>query len=85
MTAEDVIEQVETDYLGRLKWLVLREFGVLPGSREAKELGDEDFLICGAHMLIDQRMRSESSGNEFVRNVTFDENRFYELSGGKSE
>lgn len=64
LTAEEVIGQLEGDCLERLKWLVLREFRILPGSKMACELSDENFILCGAHMVIDSRLRCNSSKSE---------------------
>lgn len=82
MTAEEVLERLEGDYFERLKWLVLREFRILPGSKMAKETSDEDFVLCGAHMVLDNRMRSDASNSEGARNGAFDEKRFRALSEG---
>ena len=83
MTAEEIIRQLERNALERLKWLVLREFNVLPGSKTAEELSDEDYIICGAHMILDRRLRSEASSSEGEINDSFDEERFSKLSGGR--
>ncbi len=84
MTAEELIRQLEGSPVERLKWLVLREFGVLPGSKTAEELSDEDFIVCGAHMVIDRRMRSDAPSGEGGTNCSFDEERFSQLSGGRT-
>ena len=83
MIAEEIIERLEGDYLERLKWLVLREFRILPGSKMACEPSDEDFVLCGAHMVLDLRLRSESASAESGQNRTFDEERFLVLSEGQ--
>ena len=83
MTADDIIQQLERDYLERLKWLVLREFRILPGSKAADEISDKDFILCGAHMVLDHKMRSESGDSERGRNSSFDEERFSVLSEGR--
>lgn len=83
MTAEEIIRRLEGDALERLKWLVLREFGVMPGSKTAGELSDEDFIFCGAHMVLDRGLRSEAPSGEGERNASFDEERFSQLSGGR--
>lgn len=82
MTAEEIIERLEEDCLERLKWLVLREFRILPGSKMAKEPSDEDFVLCGAHMVLDNRLRADVSNSEGGRNGSFDEGRFWALSEG---
>lgn len=82
MTAEEVIRFLEGDAVQRLKWIVLREFGILPGSKQARELKDKDFVICGANMVLDGRLRSRGGCVEGARNVCFDEKRFSELLEG---
>lgn len=37
----------------RLKWQVLRAFGVLPSERRAQEMTDGDYLYCVLHMTLD--------------------------------
>ncbi|MGI5985032.1 MAG: hypothetical protein GXY01_02730 [Clostridiales bacterium] len=83
MTAEEIIARLEGDYLERLKWFVLREFRVLPTSKEAREMSDEDIIICGAHMILDKRMCFDTSGFEEGCNGCFDEERFALLSEEK--
>ncbi|NLH01873.1 MAG: hypothetical protein GX488_08275 [Clostridiales bacterium] len=83
MTAEDLISQLENDYIQRLKWFVLREFKVLPCSDDAKKLSDEDVIMCGAHMVLDRRMCSDVSECESSQNGSFDEARFARLSEGR--
>ncbi|NCB73451.1 MAG: hypothetical protein EOM51_01720 [Clostridia bacterium] len=80
MTADDIILQLERDYLERLKWLVLREFRILPGSKAALEISDEDFIKCGAHIVLDRKMRSANCYTECGRNSSFEEERFSLLS-----
>lgn len=80
MNAEDLIKQLELDPLERLKWLVMCYFGVLPGSVAAQELSDEDYVICGAHMVIDARQRSSAYADETCVNSSFDKSRYSNLS-----
>ncbi|MEG0035744.1 MAG: hypothetical protein RR743_03700 [Oscillospiraceae bacterium] len=85
MSAAELIERLENDPLERLKWLVLREFGVLPGSESARELSDEDFVFCGAHLVLDARraaaVRPLEGGtfDEGGSNEDFDEECFLKL------
>ncbi len=83
MTAEEILGQLEGNALERLKWLVLREFNVLPGSKTAGEPSDEDFIICGAHMVLDRRLSYDAPTGEGEMNGSFDEERFSRLSGGR--
>jgi len=83
LTAEEIIGRLESEPLERLRWLVLREFRVLPGSDAARELSDEDFIVCGAHMVLDLRLSSENSDSDRGRNEAFSEERFSRLSEEK--
>ena len=83
MTAEEIISLLEEDSFERLRWLVLSKFRVLPGSNAAKELSDEDFIFCGAHMVLDMRLSSENPDLESGLNHTFDQKRFLQLSEAK--
>ena len=74
-----MIERLESDPLERLKWLVLSRFGVLPGSKRAKELSNEDFILCAANMVIDERKNMPTDIGEGGFNAAFDEGRFDEL------
>lgn len=80
MNAEELIGQLELDPLERLKWLVLCFFGVLPGSAASQELSDEDYIVCGAQMVIDARRRSSDYEDEAYVNSGFDESRYLYLS-----
>lgn len=80
MTAMEFLAALEKDKLERLKWLVLREFGVLPGSEAARQLSDEDYLRCGAHLLLDLRQSRDRTNDEEAKNSAFDAGRFLELS-----
>lgn len=55
--------------IDRLRYRVLREFGVLPTSRQARDMTDGDVLFCAAAM---------EDGSEGV-NPNFDTKRFEEL------
>ncbi|MEG0876076.1 MAG: hypothetical protein RSD32_02750 [Oscillospiraceae bacterium] len=79
MTFETLVGRLEDDALERLRWLILREFRILPGSRAAKKLSDEACVICGAHMVLDCRLRAGDSGGEGGSNPAFDEKLFCEL------
>lgn len=80
MNAEELLRRLEADPLERLKWMVLCFFGVLPGSEAARGLRDEDYVICGAHMLIDAGRPSAVCADEACANLGFDESRYLELS-----
>lgn len=84
MTAEEIISQLENDYLERLKWLICKEFRILPSSEETKNLTEEAVILCGAHMVLDKRMRKGGSDTEGAVNGSFDEQYFQMLAEGKS-
>ena len=79
MTVFDVISTFSGDDLDRLRWLVLCKFRVLPGSKRAKEVSDEDILFCGAHMLIDSLPDIERTACESGSNADFDIERYNTL------
>ena len=81
MTAEELLDRLEKDSMARLRWLVLKEFGVLPGSKRAGKLSDEDCVICGAHMLLDRLERENALPGERGANASFDDGRFRTLGG----
>lgn len=43
----------------RLKWRVLRAFGVLPSEERAKRMTDGDYLYCVMQMMLDEEERLE--------------------------
>ena len=80
---EELLDRLEKSPVERLRWRVLRCFRILPGSRAAKRLSDEDVLVCGAHMVLDSRRHpaAEKIGAEASLNGSFDLVRFSELRG----
>ena len=54
MSCEKLLSTLSADPIERLRWRVLREFGVLPSSDEAKKMSDDDCIRFAAHMLIDK-------------------------------
>lgn len=80
MNAGELFARLETDPMERLKWRVLRSFGVLPYSTVARELTDEDFIVCGAHMVLDGRQTSGTAEIETESNSAFDEKAYMTLS-----
>lgn len=57
----------------RLRWMILREFRVLPGSRAEREMSDGDVIFAGVNMVLDRE--TAHSGE----NLSFDEDRFRRL------
>ena len=74
---DELLRGVRSDSMERMRWLVLREFGVLPNSRAARKMGDGDVLFCAMNMLLDRR--SVGAGDE--SNPGFDPARFQRLGG----
>lgn len=83
MSLEELLAALGADPLERLRWLVLKRFGVLPFSEQARELSDEDFVVCGAHMVLDARGSSRGGYGEGGVNASFDEDRFNSLGGSR--
>ena len=79
MTAEDLLEGLRNNPMERLRWMVLREFGIIPGSRKAKSISDFDILRCAAHMVIDNEAENNKA-MELYTNESFDEKKFRELA-----
>ena len=44
----------------RLKWRVLKSFGVLPGEARAKRMTDGDYLYCAAQMMLDAQEKLDA-------------------------
>lgn len=63
----------EISAMDRLRWLVGRAFGVLPGS---VPLSDAEWLVCGTNLLLDRRQGAAAS-----ENPGFDPRRFDVLRG----
>lgn len=84
MNAGELFARLESDPMERLKWRVLRSFGVLPFSEAARELSDEDYIVCGAHMVLDGRQVSGIAEIEMEFNCAFDEKVYKTLSEVKS-
>lgn len=85
MSLEELLTALAADPMERLRWLVLRRFGVLPFSEQARGLSDEDFVMCGAHMVLDARGSSRGGYDEGGVNASFDEDRFKNLGGVEHE
>lgn len=67
---------IRPEAMERLRWLVLREFRVLPGSEAARQARDEDIIFAGVNMVLDME-----GGGAFEENPGFDERRFMEMKG----
>ena len=58
--AERAREALQDAEFERLKWRVLRAFGVLPGEARAKRMTDRDYLYCAAQMMLDEREKLDA-------------------------
>ncbi len=56
-TAEhtQLLQQMKDEPYERLKWKVLRAFGVLPSERRAKQLTDGEYLYCVLQLMLDEQ------------------------------
>ena len=81
---DEILYMLAEHPMERLKWRVCREFGVLPGSTAASQLTEYDYVCCGANLLLDKRMREQSSVTETTDvNPQFDPMRFAALQKGR--
>lgn len=56
---EQIMDELRADAYERLKWRVLRAFGVLPSEARAKEMTDGEYLYCVLQMTLDEEERLE--------------------------
>lgn len=52
---EALLEQLKHEPYERLKWKVLRAFGVLPSERRAKQMSDGAYLYCVLQLMLDEQ------------------------------
>lgn len=52
---EQIMDELREDAYERLKWRVLRAFGVLPSEARAREMTDGEYLYCVLQMTLDRR------------------------------
>lgn len=53
-------QALEQEDYERLKWRVLRAFGVLPGEARARRMTDREYLYCAAQMMLDEREKLDA-------------------------
>ena len=75
---ESALRELRLDHLARLRWRVLREFGVLPGSEPAIALEDSDYVLCALNLLLDADLPEPYEPGS---NPAFDLSRFEDLGG----
>ena len=82
MTPRALLAALEPRAMERLRFRVLREFSVLPLSRQGRKMTDEQCLLYAAHMILSRAggLSSQPEGT----NPGFDRMRFDELRRGKN-
>ena len=80
---EALLSALAADPMGRLRWMVLRAFHVLPGSEADRQMTEEKLLRCGLYLLLETDSGPQA---EAERSAAFDEGRFLALAkGGRGE
>lgn len=54
---QDRAEALKKDEMARLRWKVLRTFGLLPTEKCARRLRREDVILCALHLYLDMEER----------------------------
>lgn len=79
---EGLLEKLAGDSQERLKWLVCRRLGILPGSWRWRFMSARQVLRFACHLALDARERDLGGGGEREAAEGFDMDRFRELGGG---
>ena len=58
--ARRAMQALEQEEYERLKWRVLKQFGVLPGEARAQRMTDREYLYCAAQMLLDEQEKLDA-------------------------
>ena len=58
--AEKAAAALQSAEYERLKWRVLKCFGVLPNETRAKRMTDRDYLYCAAQMMLDEQEKLDA-------------------------
>lgn len=58
--AQKAMQALEQEDYERLKWRVLRAFGVLPGEARARRMTDRAYLYCAAQMMLDEQEKLDA-------------------------
>lgn len=84
---EELLEELAEDWTERLRWVVCRRLGLLPGSWGWRLMTGRRVLRCACHMALDERQSGAggedvaSSEREAGMTGAFDIERFRELGG----
>ena len=54
------VQALEQEDYERLKWRVLKRFGVLPSEMRARRMTDREYLYCAAQLLLDEQEKLEA-------------------------
>ena len=58
--AQKAMQALSQEDYERLKWRVLKQFGVLPGEARARRMTDRDYLYCAAQLMLDEREKLDA-------------------------
>ena len=58
--AKKAMQALSQEDYERLKWRVLKQFGVLPGEARARRMTDRDYLYCAAQLMLDEREKLDA-------------------------
>lgn len=58
--AKKAMQALEQEDYERLKWRVLKRFGVLPSEMRARRMTDREYLYCAAQLLLDEQEKLEA-------------------------
>lgn len=50
----ELMEELEQEPMERIRWKVLKTFGVLPSEKRAREMTEGDYLYCVLQMMLDR-------------------------------
>lgn len=63
----ELLDCLRRDSAARLKWLVCRRLGILPGSREERRMTLRRTVECACHLLLDEGAESGNAGFDMAR------------------
>jgi hypothetical protein len=81
MSLDIWLRAVGGDGRARLRWKVIRELGILPGSRQDRRLSDRDIIFIGLNLLLDKTDKYRTVEQNV--NPAFDEIKYEQLSDVK--
>lgn len=63
MISEKLIEALSSDPMARLRWRVMKNLGITPGSHEARNMTDAECLSYAVHMVLDMSAEQVRNAN----------------------